>query len=59
MTRVRVRKPCRIWEINKAPYRTLVTCACGWQQMVFHRNALARNSIANGAGNAHLKGIRK
>jgi len=47
-------RPCQIREIRK-PYRTIVSCQCGWLKAVFHRNALARASMA-AVGNEHLKG---
>lgn len=48
------KKPCRLSE-SRRPYRTIVFCECGWMRSVFHRNALARASMANAAGKKHLE----
>ena len=37
----------------KPPNRSFVHCACGWHHMVFHRNALARASMAKSIALKH------
>ena len=49
------RKPCRLNLDVRKPYRTIVSCQCGWVKTVFHRNAWARASLANKARAEHMK----
>jgi hypothetical protein len=51
---MRERPACNQVVERRTPYRTVLTCACGWTKVVFHRNALARASIAGAKRREHL-----
>jgi hypothetical protein len=50
-----MRKPCGHINERHVPYRTVIGCDCGWVKSIFHRNAMARASMAAAATRQHLK----